>query len=186
MCNIAVFISGNGTTLKRIIDAYYNKEIELKVELVIGSNDNANGLIIAKENSINTIVSNNTEEIINALENNKIDYIVLAGYLKKIPLIIIRKYPKKIINIHPSLLPKYGGIGMYGINVHKAVICAKERTSGATAHFVDEEYDSGEIIDQCMVDIGANETAESLQEKIKKEEKELLIKVLKKVQKKQN
>ncbi|NLL02074.1 MAG: phosphoribosylglycinamide formyltransferase [Mollicutes bacterium] len=180
MYNIAVFISGNGTTLKRIIDAEHNKEIELRVKLVVSSNDNANGLLIAEEHNIQTLVSNNPEEIIKVLEENEINYIILAGYLKKISLSIIERYSKKIINVHPSLLPKYGGQGMYGINVHKAVIDAGEKTSGATVHYVDKEYDTGEIIDQCIVNISPNETAESLQEKIKKEEKELLINVLKK------
>lgn len=181
MYNIAIFISGNGTTLKRIIDACNNGEINSKVTLVISSNDSCKGIEIAKNEKINVISTNNNKEIIEALESNNIDFIILAGYLKLLSKEIINKYPRKIINVHPSLLPAFGGVGMYGINVHNAVISSKQIISGATVHYVDEKFDTGEIIDQCIVEIDSFETPDSLQKKIQKEEKELLIKVLKRI-----
>lgn len=183
MNNIAIFISGNGTILKRVIDACNNGEINSKVTLVVSSNTSCNGIKIANDENINVISTDNNEEIIESLENSGIDLIILAGYLKLLPLEIINKYLKRIINVHPSLLPDFGGAGMYGINVHKAVISSQKKVSGATVHYVDEHFDTGEIIDQCTVEIDDFETPDSLQKKIQKEEKELLIKVLKKLSK---
>lgn len=179
MNNIAVFISGNGTILKSIIDACNNGTIAFEVKLVISSNDSCNGINIAKDNNIDVVSTNDSSKIIELLKNNNIDFIILAGYLKLLSSKIINKYPKKIINVHPSLLPSFGGVGMYGINVHKAVILAKEKVSGATIHYVDENFDTGEIIDQFVIELDDFETPESLQRKVHKKESELLIKVLK-------
>lgn len=177
--NIAVFISGNGTTLKRIIEAYNNGEIKSKVNLVVSSNETCNGVKIAKNSGINIVSTNDTRIIINELYKNNIDFIILAGYLKLLSKEIIDKYPKKIINIHPSLLPNFGGKEMYGINVHKAVILSKQKISGTTIHYVDYSFDTGEIIEQRTVEIDDLETPESLQIKIQQTEKELLIRFLK-------
>ena len=106
------------------------------------------------------------ERQINLLEKHKIDLIVLAGYIKKLPKEITDKFENRIINIHPALLPKFGGKGMYGMNVHKAVIEAKEKYSGPTIHFVDDIYDNGEILLQKKVEISADDTPESLQKKV--------------------
>ena len=97
----------------------------------------------------------------------EIDYIILAGFLRKIPNTLITAYPEKIINIHPSLLPKYGGEGMYGKFVHEAVLAAKEKESGISIHYVSEEFDSGRIIAQYRIALGDNETVETIQEKVR-------------------
>ncbi|MEE1389763.1 MAG: formyltransferase family protein [Clostridia bacterium] len=117
-------------------------------------------------------------ELENVLTNYSVDLIVLAGYLKLIGSRLINKYT--IINTHPSLLPKFGGKGMYGMNVHKAVVEAKEEFSGPTVHFVNNNYDEGNIISQTKVKLSSNETAESLAKKVQEVEKIQLIDVLKK------
>ncbi len=179
MSNIAIFISGEGTLLKRIIKASNNGEINLKIKLVISSNESCNGVKIAQTAGINVISTNNESEIIERLQQNNIDFIILAGYLKLLPNKIVNKYPKRIINIHPSLLPSFGGVGMYGINVHKAVISSNSKISGATIHYVDNNFDTGAIIEQSIIEVETFETAESLQMKIQQEEEKLLIKVIK-------
>jgi Folate-dependent phosphoribosylglycinamide formyltransferase PurN len=123
---------------------------------------------------------NNSPKILDILINEKIDYIILAGYLLKIPEILIQKYPDKIINIHPALLPKYGGKGMYGDRVHKAVIAANERESGITIHVVNEVYDSGKILfqDKCIID--PSDTPEDLAAKIHVLEQKNFPKVIEK------
>ncbi|MBL7918387.1 MAG: phosphoribosylglycinamide formyltransferase, partial [Bacteroidia bacterium] len=107
-----------------------------------------------------------TDQIIDFLNTEKIDLIILAGFLLKIPEKLVKAFPEKIINIHPSLLPSYGGSGMYGMNVHKAVINNNEKESGITVHFVNEEYDKGKIILQEKVSLSPTETPESLAQKI--------------------
>jgi len=178
--NIAVFISGEGTTLGRIIEACDKKEIDVNLALVVSSNEKALGVALAKGEGIDVVCAEDEKTIIEALVNHNIDLIILAGYLKLISEDIINNYSKKIINIHPSLLPKFKGKGMYGINVHKAVIEAKEAESGATIHYVDKEYDNGKIIAQEKVDLEMLETPESLNKKIKTLEKKMLIEFLKK------
>jgi formyltetrahydrofolate-dependent phosphoribosylglycinamide formyltransferase len=179
MRNLAVFISGGGPTLKRIIDACNDKEIDFKVGLVVSSNGDAKGIDFARSNHIDVVVVNDDIDLVAELNSHHIDLIVLAGYLKLIGTNIIEEYRNKIINVHPSLLPLYGGKGMYGIRVHQAVIEGGETKSGATVHYVDENFDTGKIIEQCVVDVEATDTAETLQERIKVHEKELLINVLK-------
>jgi phosphoribosylglycinamide formyltransferase 1 len=141
---------------------------------VLTNNANAAVLKIATENNIPTEIialKNKTDEetspaYIQLLKQYEIDFIVLAGYLKKIPTALIKLYPKKIINIHPALLPAYGGAGMYGKHVHEAVILAGEKQTGITIHFVDEVYDHGEIIFQATCDLEAGETTERLSTKV--------------------
>ena len=128
-------------------------------------------MAIAAKNSINTLLIEKEEffrgdSYINLLRERGIEFIVLAGFLWKIPLSLIRAYPNKIINIHPALLPKYGGKGMYGLKVHEAIINSGEKESGITIHYVDEMYDHGEIIFQAKCSINQQDTPESLSEKI--------------------
>ena len=183
MYNLVVFASGNGSTLQAIIDNIKNGNLKAKINLVVSDNKNAYALERAKESNIPTYIINGTNkedidiELDNILENYDIDLIVLAGYLKMIGLRLINKYT--IINTHPSLLPKYGGKGMFGMNVHKAVIEAHEKISGPTVHFVNENYDDGNIISQTEVKIEDYETPESLAKKVQDAEKIQLINVLK-------
>ena len=183
MYNLVVFASGNGSTLQAIIDSINSNELKAKISLVISNNENAYALERAKKSNIETyIIKSKTSEetdieLDQKLSNYKIDLIVLAGYLKKIGTNLISKY--KIINTHPSLLPKFGGKGMYGMNVHTAVIEAKEEYSGVTLHFVNEKYDDGNIIKQTQVKVLPEDTPETLSQKVQKVEKLQLIDVLK-------
>ncbi len=167
---IAIFASGAGTNTQKIIKHFYLHPF-IKVELVVCNNPKAGVLEIAKVNQINTLVIEKElffkgDGYSTQLKNQFIDFIVLAGFLWKVPAIIIEAYRNKIINIHPALLPKYGGKGMYGAKVHEAVIAAGEKDSGITIHYVDEHYDNGNIIFQTYCPILENDNAESLAEKI--------------------
>ena len=173
--NIAAYISGSGTNLRAILDNSLSGKINSKVKLVISNNENAKGLNFPRELGIDNLVIKRAgktrdefaEIQLKALEKHNIDLIVLAGYIKKITPKVIAKYKNKIINIHPALLPKFGGKGMYGSNVHKAVIDANEIESGPTVHYVDDIYDNGEIIHQKKVKIDKeNETPETLAQKV--------------------
>lgn len=183
MYNLVLFASGNGTTLQSVIDNIENGTLDAKINLVVSDNENAFALQRAKNSNIPTYVikSKTADEIdaelTNLLNNYDIDLIVLVGYLKMIGKNLINKYT--IINTHPSLLPKFGGKGMYGMNVHKAVIEAKEKISGPTVHFVNDKYDEGNIISQTQVELDENETPESLAKKVQDAEKIQLTNVLK-------
>lgn len=174
---------GNGTTLQAIIDNIKNGNLDAKINLVVSDNENAFALKRAENSNISTYIikGKSTEEIDieleNVLKNYDIDLIVLVGYLKLIGKRLINNYT--IINTHPSLLPKFGGKGMYGMNVHKAVVEAKEKVSGPTVHFVNNNYDEGNIISQTKIELSDDETPESLASKVQAVEKIQLINVLK-------
>lgn len=177
---LAVLASGSGTTLQAIIDSINNHELDAKIRIVISNNKDAYALSRARDAGINTYILNDyhdEDELYQILMDNNVDLIVLAGYLKLIPLKVIRKFP--IINTHPALLPKYGGKGMYGMNVHKAVVMNHEKVTGATLHFVNAEYDTGKIIAQTKVNVLKNDTAEDVSRKVQAAEKIQLIKALK-------
>ena len=173
---------GNGTTLQSVIDNIENGILDAKINLVVSDNENAYALERAKKSNIPTYIIRNktTEEIDIELEdllkNYEIDLIVLVGYLKLIGKRLVDNYT--IINTHPSLLPKFGGKGMYGMNVHTAVVEAGEKISGPTVHFVNDKYDEGNIISQTIVELDKNETPESLSAKVQAAEKIQLTKVL--------
>lgn len=183
MYNLVVFASGNGTTLQSIIDSINSGILQAQIKLVVSNNEDAYALERAKKANIETYIINSktTEDIDIELEkvlsNYEIDLIVLAGYLRKIGNRLISKYT--IINTHPSLLPKFGGKGMYGMKVHTAVIEAKEQISGVTLHYVNENYDDGDIIKQTKVEILPSDTPETLSQKVQKVEKIQLIEALK-------
>ncbi|NLZ64923.1 MAG: phosphoribosylglycinamide formyltransferase [Clostridiales bacterium] len=190
MKKIAVFVSGSGTNLQNIIDAIEKKEINAKIALVVASKQGIFAIERAKNANIPVSIydKGNYEnlslmyaDLIDELKEKEVEYIVLAGYLTILTPNIINAYRQKIINIHPSLLPKFGGKGYYGLKVHKAVIEAKEEVSGATVHFVDEEIDTGDIIAQVKVPVYEYDTPEMLQARVLKEEHKLYIKALKKV-----
>ncbi|MFZ1419179.1 MAG: phosphoribosylglycinamide formyltransferase [Leptotrichiaceae bacterium] len=186
MFKIAVLVSGGGTNLQEIIDNIENKRLNCKIEYIIADRD-CYSLERGRKYNIKSILldkkeyGNKLSNEINKVLENKVDLIVLAGYLSIIDKDFISNWNNKIINIHPSLLPKYGGKGMYGMNVHEAVIANKEKESGCTVHFVDVDIDTGKILLQRKVDVSNNETPESLQKKVLKEEHQLLIEAIEKV-----
>ena len=177
---LAVLASGNGSTLQAIIDAINDKKLDSKIKIVISNTDKAYALTRAHKAGINNYILKDykdEEELYNILKENDIDLIVLAGYLKLLPKKIINNYT--IINTHPALLPKYGGKGMYGMNVHKKIVENHEKETGATIHFVNEEYDKGKIISQTKVKVLKSDTPQDVSDKVQAAEKIQLIEVLK-------
>lgn len=168
--NIAIFASGSGSNAEVII-RFFKEHPKARVALVLSNNENAFVLTRAQQLDVPVKVFNRatfyeSREVDAVLEEHNIDFIVLAGFMWLFPERIIARFPGKILNIHPALLPKYGGKGMYGDRVHKAVVQAGESYSGITIHFVNEEYDKGEMVFQTKCPIDENETAESLAAKI--------------------
>ena len=168
--NIAVFISGKGSNALNLI-AFFKNSKQGQIPLVFATKKNKALEKICKLNNITFHFSNKIgaeleKEQINLCNLKSISWIVLAGYLKQIPPSIISLFPNRIINIHPSLLPKFGGKGMYGVNVHLAVLEAKEKTSGISIHYVNEKYDQGLQIAQYKIDLDLEETLETLKKKI--------------------
>ena len=169
MKRISVFVSGNGTNLQRIAE-YFKDNKDVEIANVVCNNPKAYAIERAKNLGIPvrmiTKVEFNSMEFTQEMAALKLDLIVLAGFLWKIPASLIQTYPKKIVNIHPALLPKYGGKGFYGEHVHEAVVAAKEAFSGITIHYVNEIYDNGEIILQAYTALDEKETPDSLAAKI--------------------
>jgi len=167
---IAIFASGTGTNAQRIID-HFNLSSRVKVALIVCNKPGAGVLSIAEKEGIPTLLVSkerflNGDAYLPELQKKKIGFIVLAGFLWKIPDQIIKAYPKKIINIHPALLPKYGGSGMYGHRVHEAVLANKEKESGISIHYVDEQYDHGEVIYQVACAVEETDDKDSLAKKV--------------------
>ena len=181
---LAGFTSGKGTLFRSINEHCKSKYINGKVDVLFTSNMKSPIVDYAQENKISVVDTNtiNNEHFPKLLRDiYNIDYVFLAGYTRKIPKEMIDQYKNKILNIHPSRLPKFGGKGMYGINVHRAVIEAKETISGSTIHFVDEEYDTGPILSHSVVFVDPEDTVETLQEKVRKEEPSLYCYALRKI-----
>ncbi|MDF1550924.1 MAG: phosphoribosylglycinamide formyltransferase [Bacteroidales bacterium] len=170
MSNIAIFASGSGTNAENLIQ-YFSGNKLVTVKLVLSNKADAYVHERAKLHQIASVSFNrdqfyNTDYVLRLLADNQIDIIILAGFLWLVPNSLIQAYPNKIINIHPALLPKYGGKGMYGMKVHEAIIKNGEKESGITIHFVNDKYDDGEIIAQVKCKIEPDETPESLANKI--------------------
>ena len=170
MKKIAIFGSGSGSNAENIC-SFFSASPDIRVVLILSNNKNAYILTRAKKKNLPTIVFSKNELddftfLHKSLLAKKIDFIILAGFLLKIPKKMVEFYPNKIINIHPSLLPKYGGKGMYGENVHRAVLKNNEKESGITIHIVNENYDDGEILMQKKCSVSINETIKSLSKKI--------------------
>jgi len=185
--NIAVFVSGGGTDLQSIIDAVQEGSLKVNISLVIGSKAGIYALERAKSVGIPVHVfckndyenlSAMYEDVIFLLKLSKIDYIVLAGYLSILSPNIINAFEGRIINVHPALLPKFGGKGYYGMRVHEAVIASGEKISGATVHYVDEGTDTGKIISQGIVPVFPDDTPETLQKRVLELEHKLLPQTL--------
>jgi phosphoribosylglycinamide formyltransferase-1 len=170
MTRIAIFASGSGSNAENIVN-YFSGNSNVAIPLFLTNKADAYVLKRAKKLDINTFVFNRkqfleTDEIITVLTENNIDLIVLAGFLLKIPENLIKAYPNKIVNIHPALLPKFGGKGMYGDHVHKAVVNDKKKESGITIHYVNENYDEGEIIFQAKCEVLPTDTYEDVAAKV--------------------
>lgn len=185
MINAAIFASGEGTNAENLFK-YFANDPRIRIKLVVTNRDDAGVIARAEKYKKNVqIISkaafeNYTEQLIEFFKVEKIDLIVLAGFLLKIPDAFIKAFPKKIINLHPALLPKHGGKGMYGMSVHKAVLANKETESGITIHYADEEYDRGDVIIQAKCRIDENETPESLAAKVRQLEFEYLPRAIEK------
>jgi len=183
MKNVAIFASGEGTNAENIFK-YFSNDKRIKIKLVVTNVDTAGIVKRAEQYKKNvhiiskTALYEYTSQIIEFLKTEDIDIIILAGFLLKIPEQFIKAFPNQIINLHPALLPKYGGKGMYGMHVHHAVIGKKEKESGITIHYVNEEYDKGEIILQVKCSVDDEDTAETLAVKIKELEMEYFPKAI--------
>lgn len=187
MKRIGILSSHNGSGFETIQKACESKELDAKVVLVISNNSNARVLNKASNKNIPNFIINSKkfpdenldEKITKLMLEFEVDYIFLSGYMKKIEKNLLENFKNKIINSHPALLPNYGGKGMFGRNVHEAVIKAKEKKSGCTIHFVNENYDEGKFILQNSITLEENETVENLEEKIKVLESKTIVSALK-------
>lgn len=173
---IALFASGTGSNVFNIIQ-HFKKNDSVNVSLILSNKKSAGALKHAEQANVKAFPFSKTDffessNVLQLLKNEEIDFIILAGFLWKIPENLLEAFPNKIINIHPSLLPKYGGKGMYGKYVHEAVLANKEVETGITIHLVNEKYDDGKIIKQATCKIEKEETLSSLQQKISALEKE--------------
>ena len=172
MKNIVIFASGNGSNAERIIQ-YFKKNEVVNISLILTNKPEASVLKRAEKLEVPTLIFNRdtfykTDLIVNILKERNTDLVVLAGFLWLIPDNLLKAYPGQIVNLHPALLPKYGGKGMYGQRVHEAIIDAKEKESGITIHYVNEKYDEGQVIFQAKVVVTESDTPNSLAENIHK------------------
>lgn len=178
---IAIFASGRGSNAEAIIQ--YSKKSNFEVALIVSNKPNALVLELANKHQIQSLIVEkdtfyNASTILEELQSFDIKWIVLAGFLWLIPEYLIEKFPNKIINIHPSLLPKFGGKGMYGKRVHQAVFEAKAKESGITIHFVNNEYDKGDVVFQKATQIAPTDNPEAIAQKVLQLEHEYLPKVI--------
>ena len=185
MKRIALFASGSGTNAENIAN-YFKDSTEIEISLVLSNKKDAYVLERAKKLNIPSYIFNrnqfyNSNEVAKTLVDNNIDYVVLAGFLWLIPQNLIKAFPNKIINIHPALLPKYGGKGMYGDKVHESVVANNEKKSGITIHFVNEKYDDGSIIFQTTCEVLPTDTANDVADKVHALEYEYFPKVIEKL-----
>lgn len=179
---VAIFASGSGSNAQKIME-YFKRSNDVEVALVLTNNPDSFVLQRADNFEVPTHIFDKkefyeTEKIIALLKNLNIDLIVLAGFLWLVPQNLLKNFPNKIINIHPALLPKYGGKGMYGERVHKAVLAAKESESGITIHFINSEFDEGEIIHQSKFRIDKSDDLEMIKFKIQQLEHQQFPKVI--------
>ncbi|MBC8311011.1 MAG: phosphoribosylglycinamide formyltransferase [Candidatus Marinimicrobia bacterium] len=186
--NIVVFASGSGSNFKSINEKINAGEINAEIKLLVSNNPKSGVLEYADDEGIPMFIHNKTRfsedvEYINSLftklKDVNADLLVLAGYMKKIPDEIVAYFERRIINIHPSLLPKFGGKGFFGMNVHRAVIEKNEKESGASVHFVNKIYDDGPIVAQSVIEVSVDESPEELAKRVLVEEHILYPKVVK-------
>lgn len=185
MLHIAIFVSGSGTNCENIIRHFANNK-DVKIALVLSNRADAYALTRAQNHGVPTVVVdkdvfNNAERLLPILQSHQIDFIVLAGFLWMIPSFLIQQYPRHIINIHPALLPLYGGKGMYGHHVHEAVKKAGEKQTGITIHFVNEVCDGGEMIAQYTTPLSPNDSCEDIANKVHTLEQQYFPQIIERV-----
>lgn len=183
MKRIAIFASGSGSNAEQITNYFHSGSNEVKIELILTNKANAFVLERAKNLGIESLVFNRetfyqTNEIVDELQGREIDLIVLAGFLWLVPENLIKAFPNRIINIHPALLPKYGGKGMYGDRVHQAVVANNEKETGITIHLVDEIYDNGKILNQEKCEVLPTDSPSDVAQKIHQLEYEYFPKTI--------
>ncbi len=185
--NMAVFASGSGSNFINLFNKTTNSKLNGKIVLLVSNNPNSGAVKFAKNSDISVKIINKfryknkttiNKEYKSSLKENKIDLILLAGFMKKIPVDLIKIYRNKILNIHPSLLPKYGGKGFFGMNVHNAVFNSNEKFSGATVHYVNKDYDRGPILIQKKVEIQSCKGPNEIAKKVLKIEHEIFPKAV--------
>lgn len=190
MKKLGILVSGRGSNMNAIIEACEQGRLAATVELVISNNKDSMALNLAQEKNIKTAhLSSNLYPDADALDSamcdaltaSKVDLVLLAGFMKKIGPKMLARYKGRIINIHPSLLPKHGGQGMFGINVHRAVIDSGDKESGVTIHLVDGEYDEGAILAQQVVAVEPEDSPESLAARVLKVEHVLFTETIQKI-----
>ncbi|MCS7012470.1 MAG: phosphoribosylglycinamide formyltransferase [Chloroherpetonaceae bacterium] len=187
---LAVFCSGTGSNFKALYRNIQERHLPCEIVMCLSNNSQCGAMAFAREVGIDAVhLSAKTHPVeseyvaamLHELRARAVDYILLAGYMKKVPRAVVEAYPKRILNIHPALLPKFGGEGMYGLNVHRAVLASGERESGATVHFVEADYDTGEIILQRRVPVFPDDTPETLAARVQAVEHVLYTDALEKV-----
>ena len=188
MKKIAIFASGDGSNFRKIYNQIQKGDIPAKIVLVVSNNPRCGAIIFACEQGLENFIVNHTrfpnsdtrdKRLLQALLKSEVELICLAGYMKLLPVEIVKEYQNRILNIHPALLPQFGGKGFYGMKVHEAVIEAGAAESGVTVHLVDEEYDHGKIIAQKKVKVQSGDTAKTLAKRVLKVEHDLYPKVVK-------
>lgn len=188
--NIAFFASHGGSNFQAIVEAIRNQNIAAEPVLLISNNSDAYALERAKSLGVKPIHISSAQydtatefqsALLGVLDEHSIDLVVLAGYMRMIPKVLIEKYHNRILNIHPALLPKYGGKGMYGMNVHSAVHEAGDSESGATVHLVNEKYDEGKILKQGKVAISKDDTPENIARKVLEVEHRIYAETIKEI-----
>ncbi|AAD21688.1 This gene is a member of the formyl transferase family PF/00551 and may be a pseudogene of gb/X74767 phosphoribosylglycinamide formyl transferase (PUR3) from Arabidopsis thaliana since our sequence differs from PUR3 by an insertion of an A at bp 225 and a deletion of an A at bp 1276 [Arabidopsis thaliana] len=185
---LAVFVSGGGSNFRKIHEGCSDGSVNGDVVLLVTNKKDCGGAEYARSNGIPVLVFPKAKrepsdglspsELVDVLRKYGVDFVLLAGYLKLIPVELVQAFPKRILNIHPALLPAFGGKGLYGIKVHKAVLESGARYSGPTIHFVNEEYDTGRILAQSAVRVIANDTPEELAKRVLHEEHKLYVEVV--------
>lgn len=170
MKRIAIFASGSGSNAEKICE-YFSDRTDVAVTLILTNNPEAGVIKRARKLHVPVVIFDrttfyDTDRILRLLKNEGIDFVVLAGFMMLVPSYLVEGYPNQIVNIHPALLPKYGGKGMYGHFVHEAVVAAKEKTSGITIHYVNEHYDEGNIVFQASCDVLPTDSPDDLADKI--------------------
>lgn len=182
MIKIAIFASGSGSNAENIVN-YFKNNLNVEITTIVSNKQDAFVHERAKKLKIESVTFSKsefdtTDNVLNYLRKKEIDFIILAGFLLKVPQNLIEAYPNKIVNIHPALLPKHGGKGMYGDNVHKAVIAAGDAQSGITIHYIDENYDEGATIFQATCKVEPTDTYEDVANKVHALEYEHFPKVI--------
>ena len=183
--HIAIFASGTGSNAKKIID-YFKHHTNISVSLIVSNKPNAPVLNIARENGIPTLVIDreyfyHSEDILKKFNEYLVDYVVLAGFLWLVPAYLVKAYEQRMVNIHPALLPKYGGKGMYGMKVHEAVRQAGDKETGITIHYVNEQYDDGDVVFQASCEVESADTPQTIAGKVHQLEHRYFPKVIEKL-----